>query len=393
MGPMRTPDAVREKVRTRWSRQWRQWLGGGGQWPEVFSLDAPNQAQAQAAWPQFQAWLAAWTQAPLGGELTLQPVRWPRLGNQQLPTHLSFASAAQITQALGPGVASEFERANRRWEEAVAAWPHLAEPLRQWADYLARLNAEDFARFQSAFTWLVAHPDSGLLVRQIPVEGLHSKWIESHAAALASLLAAHRGAERTGSLLAVAGLASEAPRRRIRLLDPRLRAAVGGLHDLSLPLPELARLSVRPTTVLVVENNQSAIACGDLDDTLLIFGGGFAVNELGAVPWLADTRLLYWGDIDTAGLAILHSLRTHWPQTRSVMMDEATLLAFPALWSADDTPIARTLATLTSDEARLYQDLLQARFGPSVRLEQERIPWAHAWQTLQHAITLRAGAC
>lgn len=380
---MRTPEQIRDKLRTRWNSHWREWLGAGAVWPLSLSLDAPNEAQAQAQWPHFQAWLADWAKAPLGGELKVQSVRWPKLGSQQLPSHMSFASAHEAAQALGPTVAAEFELASRRWEHAVAAWPDLVTPLRQWADYLARLSDEDFRRFAAVLAWLGENLDSGLFVRQIPVEGIHSKWVETHATALATLLAARRGLPSSGSLPAVAGLAVDPPRRRIRLLDPRLRAAVGGLHDVSLPQPDLAGWSLRPRTVLVVENNQSAIACGDLPDTLLIFGGGFAVNELAGMPWLAQTRLLYWGDIDTAGFAILNGLRAHWPHARSLLMDRPTLLEFRELWSTDQAPTRRDLANLTPDEHELYLELLDARWGPGVRLEQERIPWAHSWRAIQ----------
>lgn len=44
-------------------------------------------------------------------------------------------------------------------------------------------------------------------------------------------------------------------------------------------------------------------------------------------------------------------------------MDEATLLAFRALWSTDEVPIARQLPTLSREEYEVYEGLLQALGG------------------------------
>ncbi|NYT67857.1 Wadjet anti-phage system protein JetD domain-containing protein [Pusillimonas noertemannii] len=58
----------------------------------------------------------------------------------------------------------------------------------------------------------------------------------------------------------------------------------------------------------------------------------YAVSALKALPWLRTAEVLYWGDIDTHGSAILDRARKTVPQIRSVLMDEATLLAHQSLW-------------------------------------------------------------
>ena len=58
---------------------------------------------------------------------------------------------------------------------------------------------------------------------------------------------------------------------------------------------------------------------------MVIFGGGYAVGLLESLAWLADLDVVYWGDIDTHGFAILDRLRRHFPRLRSVLMDRATL--------------------------------------------------------------------
>jgi hypothetical protein len=64
-------------------------------------------------------------------------------------------------------------------------------------------------------------------------------------------------------------------------------------------------------------------------------------------------------------------------------MDEATLHHFEALWVAEPYPSKQEILTgLTSAEWELYQKLSERRYGYHVRLEQERIPWGHAWANI-----------
>jgi hypothetical protein len=59
-----------------------------------------------------------------------------------------------------------------------------------------------------------------------------------------------------------------------------------------------------------------------------------------------------------------------------MLMDQATLLDHRDRWVTESTPTAVTLDRLTEAEAALYAGLVSATYGPSVRLEQERISFA-----------------
>ena len=110
----------------------------------------------------------------------------------------------------------------------------------------------------------------------------------------------------------------------------------------------------------------------------MVWGKGFEVNRAGALPWLRDAEVLYWGDLDTHGFAILDQLRAWLPTTRSFLMDRETLLAHRVRWVREGSPTSARLTRLSSDEAALYGDLVADRLGDAVRLEQERIDWAWA---------------
>lgn len=105
------------------------------------------------------------------------------------------------------------------------------------------------------------------------------------------------------------------------------------------------------------------------------------------MPWLERIPVLYWGDIDTAGLSILSALRRYHPHTTSCLMDEAALLAFRDLWSDEGILVRAGCSGLHEDEEHLRQKLLSGYWRSGVRLEQERIPWLHAWAAIMSAAT------
>jgi hypothetical protein len=126
----------------------------------------------------------------------------------------------------------------------------------------------------------------------------------------------------------------------------------------------------------VIENEITYLAFPRPGDAIVIFGGGYAVDMLEPLGWLTDLDLIYWGDIDTHGFAILNRLRHRFGHARSMLMDRGTLLAHRSQWVTEPRPTAASLDLLDADEAELHRDLLNGTLGPSVRLEQERIAFA-----------------
>ena len=86
--------------------------------------------------------------------------------------------------------------------------------------------------------------------------------------------------------------------------------------------------------------------------------------------------MLYWGDLDTHGFAILDELRAHCPHAESLLMDRETLLEFKQFWEQEPKAMARELTRLSAGEQALYDDLRHNRLGERVRLEQERVGFA-----------------
>ena len=132
-----------------------------------------------------------------------------------------------------------------------------------------------------------------------------------------------------------------------------------------------------------MENLDTGLALPDLAGTVGIMKLGNAVSALGMVPWLQGIHAIYWGDIDTHGFAILDRARKVLPQLRSVLMDEATALRYQNLWGTE--PLQTTnapLENLSASERAVYNALKANTWGQSVRLEQERLPWAECLKVL-----------
>lgn len=183
----------------------------------------------------------------------------------------------------------------------------------------------------------------------------------------------------------LAGLGLRSKPGLVRLRPAPSLGLPAPLTELAVRSEELAQLRVRPRVAIVIENEISYLSIDVPEDGLVIWGKGFEVGSVGRLRWLTEADVLYWGDIDTHGFAILDRLRAWLPLARSVLMDRETLLAYRDRWVIEDRPAKSILTRLTSDERDLYSDLVSEGFGERVRLEQERIGWQWVEQRLSAA--------
>ncbi len=374
--------ALSERLRTRFVRQRAAWLRGEGSWPLSLNLGVPSEAEAMAHPDKVSCWLQGWQAWPGPGRVVWVERRWPRLGAQHLPRAVVFDAPPMVTEMLG--VLPQWQRAVERLQRIVGRWPALAATASQQWDVLGEWEEADFERLVGLVDWLHSHPGSDLLLRQLPVPGVDGKWLERHRRPVTSWLAALQGGDaRARDLYQLAGLRRAPPRIRFRVLDPQLRARFAGLSDIEAPLSDIAAISLPLRHVFIVENLQTGLAFGDLPGAVVFMKQGYAVEAFAGIPWLESLPVHYWGDLDTNGFAILDRLRIDHPAAHSLLMDEETLLRHRQLWGHEAKPAqALELPGLNSEEKALYQALRSGRWGPGVRLEQERIDWQYAWDRI-----------
>jgi hypothetical protein len=156
----------------------------------------------------------------------------------------------------------------------------------------------------------------------------------------------------------------------------RLAGRFRGFSELSVRADEFTAPPEGITRAYVLENEITYLAFPVPSAAMVILGGGYAVSVLELLGWLVSLDVVYWGDIDTHGFAILNRLRHHLPRARSMLMDRGTLLGHRDHWVTEPSPTAVTLDRLDRAESALYADLISGAYAPTVRLEQERVSFS-----------------
>jgi len=248
---------------------------------------------------------------------------------------------------------------------------------------------------RSFIQWRLANPNPQIYLRQVPIADFDSKFLEGHKAILAECLdiilpVEHIRSEFSGvkQFCARYGFLDQAEQLQARLLDRQ--QTLQGFKTFSAPFSEWQ--SFQPQAfgiqrVFITENKVNFLAFPELANALVLFGKGFGFEHWKQLTWLKDLPIYYWGDIDTHGFAILNQFRQAWPNTQSLLMDEATLLAHQALWGVEPQPTQARLSHLAAEEQRLYQALQQNDLGPNIRLEQERIAFTWLVEQLKETFT------
>lgn len=377
---MKTIHEAREQLGRAWENKWLGWLSGAGAWPLTLALGPPSQKEALSEWARFVAWRDGWVVS--GAAVSSVNRAWPSLGGAQiLPTHASFDGPEALAQFLGAQTFAAWRQGRARLLAWQAHWPGSV-PGGRGLRWLIEASEDDFTRMTAMVGWMQENPSADLFIRQVPIPGIDTKWAERRSAVALELL---QSLAKAGALVSGA-FKQDRLRVRMRLLDPRLRAAVGGLDDVSAPIGSISALSLPVRCAVIVENLQTFLAFDDIPGVALFFGQGFGARSLSGITWLRTLPILYWGDIDTAGFEILSAVRSELPNATSFGMDDATLLANRGLCVPDPKQRRAELSRLTDAEHATYQRLLDHGEFAGMRLEQERLAWHQHWPGILQAV-------
>lgn len=382
------PKELTEFLRRRYNNQHKVWLLGKGQWPLSISLGVPTEKDVTGDAAGVRVWVNAWASWPGPGTVSWVSRQWARLGTQQLPASLELATPLEAASVLGHG--RHWRTVEQRYCLLIERWPQLTgqSVVGRYFSILADYSDQDFSRVMAMLDWLEKNPASDLAPRQLPVAGLDTKWLEKRTGLITDFIKGVHGNDTPGDFYSVCGLRRPATRIRLRILCPRLRQQVGGIKDIEAPLLEVAQLSMSPKNILIVENLETGLALPDMDGTIAFMGLGNAVSMLSTLPWIKGRNIVYWGDIDTHGFAILNRARNLFPNLVSVLMDKETFLSYRDLWGEEDAQCPEsTLPLLTEHESTIFHGLKNSLWGRQLRLEQERIPWHVAIDRLEKALS------
>ena len=375
------PADIREAVRKKWATLLADYAAGLEWTPRSFPLRGPGPAEIGERFGEVQKWAGEWEQAVARGPLR---VEYKKVGGRHFGVNLipgrAWVDGYEQAWAL-LGAAGEIRRLAGLAEQTRAACPQLVPWLNRYPVRALGLAA-DWPQLLATVTWIDQRQAPGMYLRQVDVPGVDTKFIERHKGVLADLLDQQLNAERIDQETRDFEARFRFRRKPAYVRFRCGRLSEGGFTELSVRADELTAPPLGITRAYIVENEVTYLAFPLAADAIVIFGGGYAVPVLESLAWLPALDVIYWGDIDTHGFAILNRLRHHVPQARSILMDHATLLAHRDQWVREPIPTAAVLDQLSAAEQSLYRDLVTAEFGPAVRLEQERISFAAIEQSL-----------
>lgn len=395
-----TVDELMAKLRARWARgvYLRAYAHGEPFAPIRLPVRSPKAADLVDRLDESLRWIERFDAANRTGTnrqlfVVERQVRRSRaLGDNPVPVRVQIDRFDQLCTVLG--TTPDVERLDR-----VLVFTGDAEPdLVDWvSNHPSEAITHDLVWEQVLTTvrWIVDHDLSDLDLRHLDAPGIDTKFVERHRPILRRLLDQLLPADvidpTSATFAGRYGFRARPTYARFRLLTP-VPQLPEVISELELRVDELARLELPITTVFIVENQATYLAFPEVPDAVVVFGGGFGVTVLEGVPWLAQRDVVYWGDLDTHGFAILSRLRERVPAVRSLLMDRSTLLAHREQFTVEPNPTNVELGGLTAEESELHRDLIEDRYGPSVRLEQERIRFSTVRNALEPWLPARERA-
>ncbi len=386
-----TPDDVRDRLRKMWNsgRLMSAALSGETLFPYEWKIVRPKSVEWGERFDEVRRWIRNLSSGSMDSVGYGYQVRWEEidhrvLGKNRMPVRVVVPSLEDALRLIGKG--RDLERFLARARDTLVRFPSLSGWLLDHP-FVFESHGDDWDRILAVLSWFVRNPRPERYLRQLDIEGVDTKFIESRRGILGDLLdrllpEESRDLRFTGAreFEGRFGLLSKPALLRFRILDPDLR--IQGLSDLSVPAREFSDLSLPVERVFITENEINGLAFPAVPGGIVLFGLGYALENLGQVEWLSRSDMFYWGDIDTHGMAMLDRLRGYFPRVQSFLMDRETLLAHRPLWGREPRPVKAQLSRLTDSERVLYDDLKDNRLGNGVRLEQERIPYHRVLEAL-----------
>src|SRR5215470_4819484 len=378
---MKTPPDVLNDIRRRLERTWATDLTGcTASWPHRFPLGATTKTELETGWqttyqPLIRHWRDWATAHPV--QLHTESKR-VYTTTQDIPTHIDVAAIDTAATLISRDWVTRLHRARHHLAQVADRFPgarNLTRVLRTVADY----SHTEFELLLTVAAWFQTNDATGYTPRQVPIPGVHAKWLNTHQPLILML-----------SDRKTLGLLPRHPARvHFTYLDPSHRATGARLYD-SATVGDAFTPAYSPSVVIISENKDTAIHFPPIEGGVAVEGYGFGGTTAVAFPWLTSSpHLYYWGDIDTYGYEILNGWRNDGLPVTSILMDSATYAAYEPYGTNTDQngrPLKpgspKPLPQLTPDERAVYNRLIDPAFEGHRRIEQERIPLQVAVDTL-----------
>jgi len=324
---------------------------------------------------QIRNWIEELKQSSF--KIEFQSISYRSLGTQSIPKVLVLKQNEFLKQLSNQ---KAFKRHIELIQKSLKAFANL-EPLLKEKPQLLMENDKVWEQLLIVCDYFTTHPMPNLYIRELDIEGIDTKFIEKHKKILDTLLCVLLDQEPTrlaqNGFEKRYGLKYDLPTIRFRILDESLY--IGGLSDISLPLNEFMSLDIGCSRVFITENKINGLSFPNIKNAIVIFGLGYGVESLKNVKWLESKELIYWGDIDTHGFAILSQIRGYFSHIESMLMNDEVIEKFKylAVKESSSKRFLGELDNLTQEEYEVFEKLKENLYGEALRIEQERIGFGY----------------
>lgn len=358
--------------------------------PIEISLKVPTDQQARDNLGHFHAFFKAWTDFAYPELVEWQERQYRQLSEQRVPVKLRIFSLQQLTELLGA------EQQLENWLNEISSFlqqsfvhdrhqHRLFQTLIHHLEQIERYSQQEWQWLIQLIEQLKPNIGAGLYLRALPLSAVNTKFLEQNlllTEVICNVLYDDEIVLAGGLLAWLDCLDSPKGWLTIKPVCPNVQEKLGGLPVFQLSTEVLDQFELPAERIIVVENIQSGLACPNLENSIVVCGGGKNISWMNA-KWLQHKQVFYWGDIDSEGLNILSMVRQKIPHVIALMMDEATVLQFQNHMVDEPDSIFSEPQYLTADELKLFHDL-RAQTFKNRRLEQERISvdWVHRYLEL-----------
>ena len=315
-----------------------------------------------------------------GFTLLYDTFHFKTIGTQKLPVAVEVKTQEEFLKLIGK--TAEFEKFSTLYHQIVSQFPKLHN-LFETKPFLVLQQSDKWEKLLPVCHFFLQNRQPNIYIREININTIDTKFIEKNKKTIDLLLSVIEEREPLSALKEHAfekryHLKFPQPPVRFRILDRDLY--IGGLSDITLPLDQFQSLKLACQRVFIVENKITTLSFFDFEKSIVIFGSGYNISLLKDVEWLKEKEIIYWGDIDIDGFAILSNLRSFLPHVHSLCMDEYTINRFKEYAISIEQKEKENLSHLTQEEQTILQRLLNHYYGKDFRLEQEFIPLEYVMQ-------------
>ncbi|WP_425861338.1 DUF3322 domain-containing protein [Arthrobacter sp. TWP1-1] len=383
---MKSPETVAADIRRRLTGKWHADLvGEESGFPHAFPLGRPSASDLRADYAAVHAQTVEWQDwARKHGVIMVYESRAAKgRTTQTVPTHVRIASIDQAAAIVANEWPERLARARQRLVVLLERYPHVVEVGRVLR-LVDTYSTVDFELLLTVTDWYLEDPARaalGVTPRQVPIPGVHAKWLQSHRAGVQAL---------TG--LDDLGLLPGHPSRiHFTYLDPEHLEAGERVHD-SATAGDSFTPAYLPEVVVISENKDTAIHFPSLGGGISVEGVGKGGKTPASFSWIRNAPVVvYWGDIDRDGYEILNGYRVDFERDiDSILMGTETYETYEEFGTNLDQNgktlepgFPKPVDKLRTDELVVYLRVLDAQYPGNRRVEQERIPLTRALEAVK----------